>query len=61
MTFSYWVLLTVFAVALAQPKVRRTLQKEIAACVPRNSGALEVMISALSCGNASMHASEACL
>ena len=30
MTFSYWVLLTVFAVALAQPKVRRTLQKEIA-------------------------------
>jgi hypothetical protein len=28
---SYWVLLTVFAVALAQqPKVRRTLQKEIA-------------------------------
>jgi len=31
------------------------------ACVPRNSGALEVMISALSCGNASMHASEACL
>ena len=30
-------------------------------CVPRNSGALEVMISALSCGNASMHASEACL
>ena len=28
---SYWALLTVFAVALAQqPKVRRTLQKEIA-------------------------------
>ena len=28
---SYWVLLTVFAVALAQqPKVRRTLQREIA-------------------------------
>jgi hypothetical protein len=34
---------------------------DLPACVPRNSGALEVMISALSCGNASMHASEACL
>jgi len=31
------------------------------ACVPRNSGALEAMILALSCGNASRHASEACL
>ena len=30
-------------------------------CVPRNSGGLEVMILGLTCGNASRHASEACL
>jgi hypothetical protein len=31
------------------------------ACAPRNSGGLEVMILGLACGNASRHASEACL
>ena len=30
-------------------------------CVPRNSGGLEAMILGLTCGNASRHASEACL
>jgi hypothetical protein len=33
----------------------------VMACVPRNSGWLEVMVLGLTCGNASRHASEACL
>ena len=46
---------------------RRLLSRRVAndeavlPCVPRNSGGLEAMILGLTCGNASRHASGACL
>jgi hypothetical protein len=39
----------------------RSYAYELLSCVPRNSGWLEVMVLGLTCGNASRHASEACL
>lgn len=46
--------------SLDQARVARAAHLR-AACVPRNSGGLEAMILGLTCGNASRHASEACL
>jgi len=37
------------------------LHRSLSSCVPRNSGWLEAMILGLTWGNASRHASEACL
>ena len=47
--------------SLLRPVYGHAKQGASYACVPRNSGGLEAMILGLTCGNASRHASEACL